>query len=503
MVSPARTASRILLSTLALLLCLHAPARAAASSAEPASVSAGLEDCIEQALANNHRRPASKFAVQMAEAQHRQALAGYWPQISGQLGYQRLDEAPNFLFPGRTFTTTAMTVPLPTGVSIPLYASGTGMQVGELTELAVPAQSVDVPEQDVKLMDKNSYTASLNAQWLLYDGGMRKGYREQTGAQVAMMEQEARRTDMEIVDAVRRLYWGAVLARQLYDLGQLTLERMEATLLLTETMYKEGSGRVKKTDWLDNKVMVESIRAMVALLEKNKLMSQAALANTMGMDWNAGVEPRDVDIPYTPFREELGNLVGTAYEFNPDWNTIEQGLRAAEGMERTAKSGHMPKLALTGELHKWWNGYDAGLVTSTNKDGWSVGVGVEIPIFDGFLTTGKVREARARIARIKEQKILLKEGLGLQIKDTFLALAAADKSYSATREAMDAAVENCDLNTRAYQMELVETEKVIRAQLMEALMSAQHYKACYDHVALQAQLQLVVGGEIVKQLKPQ
>jgi hypothetical protein len=46
----------------------------------------------------------------------------------------------------------------------------------------------------------------------------------------------------------------------------------------------------------------------------------------------------------------------------------------------------------------------------------------------------------------------------------------------------------------------VETEKVIRAQLMEALMSAQHYKVRYDHLALQSQLALIVGTEVLEKL---
>jgi outer membrane protein TolC len=106
------------------------------------------------------------------------------------------------------------------------------------------------------------------------------------------------------------------------------------------------------------------------------------------------------------------------------------------------------------------------------------------------------------VAKIKEEQILLKDGLGLQIKDAFLGLAAAQKAYQATLDAMAAATENRDLNTRAYQNELVETEKVIRAQLMEALMSAQHYKARYDHIALQSQLDLLVGTEIIKRFQP-
>src|ERR1039458_1219648 len=51
-----------------------------------------LEQCVGQALQSNHRRPASRFEVAMAEAQHRQALAGYWPPVNAKGGYQLLDQ---------------------------------------------------------------------------------------------------------------------------------------------------------------------------------------------------------------------------------------------------------------------------------------------------------------------------------------------------------------------------------------------------------------------------
>lgn len=445
----------------------------------------GLDECLEKALENNRRRPASRFAVEMAEAQHRQAMAGYWPQIAIKGGYQLMDEAPNYIFPSSTIS-------LPMGGTIPITIPGLG---------AIDVGSITVPAQDIKLMDKESYRGSAEATWLLYDGGMRKGYREQTQGLVDIMKQDSRRTDLEIVDSVKRFYYGAVVATQLHQLGKDTLERMGATLNLTETMYKEGSGTVKKTDWLDNKIMVDSLRSMVALLEKNELMARAALANTMGMPWNASVKPKDTEMPFTPFMDQLDGLVSTAYQFNPDWSKVEAAIRAAEGAVLTAKSDYYPKLAVVGELHKWWNDYDAGMATDPNKEGWTAGVGVEIPIFSGFLTRNKVAETRARVAKIKEEQILLKEGIGLQIRDTFLALSAAEKSHQATLDAMNAAVENRDLNTRAYQQELVETEEVIRAQLMEALMSAQHYKVRYDHIALQSQLNLVVGNEVLKKLE--
>jgi outer membrane protein TolC len=471
-----------------------------------------MEQCLQIALQKNHKRPASQFSVAMAEAQHRQALAGYWPQISAKLGYERLSDPINFLFPSSNIALPAQSVSIPGGtavVNIPANAFAPGFPPSAIQmpvsfpgqTINTPAQVYPIPQQNVKVLDQNLATGKVEGTWLLFDGGMRRGYREQSAEFVAMMQQEARRTDLEITDSVRQMYWGAVLARQLHQVGADALARMEATLQLTQSMYQGGAGKVTKADYLDNEVMVETIRAMVAQLEKNEALSQAALANTMGEDWRMSVQPASESIPFDPYLGDIQELVSTSYQFSPDWNKLEAGLRAAEGGVTTAKSGFFPKIALTGELHRGWNGgFEQGLATGQNLRGWSAGVGLEIPVFEGFLTRNKLAEARARVEQIKQTEFLLRDGLGLQIKDCLLGLDAAAKAGQATLRAMKAAQDNRDLNTRAYENELVETDKVVKSQLMEALMTVQHYKALYDHVVLQSQLSVLVGTEIRERL---
>ena len=506
-VRPLRALSFLLLGG---QLALSAPLAQAAPAVTtgPDSQEMSLEQCLDAAQQNNHRRPASRFAVAAAEAQHRQALSGYWPQVMLKAGYTHMDEAPDFIFPATVMGIPPQTVTTPASTAILTLPAGVLGPTAVQLPVAVPSQTIStqgqlfpVPAQTIKVMNPDSEVAAVDVKWLLFDGGMRSGLRQQAESLVAAMKEEARRTDLEIADSVRRMYYGAVLARQLHQVGRDTLARMDATLNLTETMYKGGGGKVTKTDYLDNKVMVESLRAMVALLEKNEAMAQAALANTIGLPWSASVNPSATEIPFVPFSGDLADLVGTAYSFSPDWKRLEAGIRAAGGAVQTARSGHYPKVALTGNLHKWWNSYDAGAANKTNKEGWDLGVGFEVPLFDGALTRSKVAEMEARLSQIKEQGFLLREGIGLQIKDHFLGLVAAQKSYQATFDAMKAAEENRDLNTRAYQSELVETEKVIRAQLVEALMTAQHLKTRYDFVALQSQLSLAVGNEVVRQLQ--
>lgn len=492
-----------------LLLALRVPSHAQALPADRQVLS--LSDCIRLAMEKNHTRPASQFAVAMAEAQHRQALAAYWPQVNAKGGMDEMNASPNFIYPASTMYVPAQSVNIPGGtatVAIPANAFGPGLPpVAIQMPVSFPGQTVNtsaqmfpIPAQNVKLMSPLTESVSADFKWLLVDGGMRRGYKEQSLGALDVAHAEVRRTDLELRENVVRLYYGAVLARQLHRLGQDTLERMEATQAMTESLYKEGTGTVNKADFLDNKVMTETVRSIVAPLEANESMAEAALAYTIGLSWKSTVVPSDESLPYETYRGNLNDLVSTAYEFNPDWAEIEAGLRALEGERITAASGYSPRVGLKGELHRMWNSYDGGLSTSNNRNGWSVDFGVEIPIFNGFLTQAKVAEARARINQLKEKKILLSEGIGLQIRSMFIEMGSSEKVVEATQDAAITAKDDTELTLRGYQSGLVTTEKVIRAQLQEALVTAAHDKAVYDHLALQTRIELVVGKSVQAEL---
>lgn len=40
-----------------------------------------LEECTDIALKNNRQHPASRFTIEIAEAQHKQSLSIYWPKL--------------------------------------------------------------------------------------------------------------------------------------------------------------------------------------------------------------------------------------------------------------------------------------------------------------------------------------------------------------------------------------------------------------------------------------
>ena len=445
-----------------------------------------LEQCIDLGLEKNHYRVASRYSVEIAEAQHKQALSAYWPQIGAKATYSIMDQDPNFIFPSQNIS-------MPQGTALVMQVTNPAAPGGSVQ---VPLSSLPVPEQNVKLMDRHNFVASLNASLPLYTGG-------QVGALVRQAEQgmkaareEARRTDLQVIYDTTRYYYGAVLARELVQIGKDALTRMEVTLDLTENLYTKGSGKVKKTDYLRNKTVVEWLRSAVSSLEANEQLAQAALTNSIGLGWEHPVEPALQELPFFPARIELRDLVSGAYNFNPDWARLEAGLAAAGAKIDEAQSGHLPKIGLFGSLTRIENSYDKGMMTPDNKSSWLVGIGMEFPLFNGMRTTNEVREAKARLEKLKQQQFLLKEGIALQVKHIFIQLISSQQQKISSEAAAISSEENRSLNERAYQEELVETKDVIEAQLMESLMKAQYRKTLYDNLDARANMDFIVGKQI-------
>lgn len=441
-----------------------------------------LQECIDQALANNHAKAASRYSIEIAEAQHRQALSAYWPQVGIKATYTIMDEDPNFIFPGRTISLQGMSIPVDT-------------PSGQIQLSALP-----IPDQNVKIMDKKNFVASLDASLPLYTGGKITSIVQQAEQGVRAAKEESRRTDLQVIYDTTRYYYGSVLGQELLQIGRDSLARMEITLELTENLYKHGSGKVKKTDYLRNKTVVEWLRSAVSSLEANEKLAKAALTNSMGLPWDTPVEVAESTLPFSAIQLDLRELVSDTYRFNPDWARIEAGLSAAEAKISEARSGHLPKIGLFGSLRRIENSYDKGVVTPENRNSWMVGIGLDLPLFNGFRTTNEVREAKARLNKLKEQQVLLREGLALQVKHLFIQLMKSQDQKASTEAAAASAEENRALNERAYQEELVETKDVIEAQLMESLMKAQYRKTVFDHLESRAHLDFVVGKELTKLL---
>lgn len=438
-----------------------------------------LEDCIRVALEKHQSLNISAANVAMAEAMYQQAMSAYWPQIAAQVNASRADQDRTFAMEGTFSLPPAMTGAL-----------------GQVLGPAGAALAQPIPiNMDVKLFDKDMVTSSLNLTYPLFTGLKRQALVAQAEKGIQIAEQGQRKTNLELVRDVKKYFYAAQFAIQMEKLTEDTLERFKALEDLTERLYQNGSLKVKKTDYLRTKTTTAMTRTILNEARYAREMAHEALGNAMGQEWDDNHILAEAD-EVSPLSEGLQQLVESAQNFNPDIQQLKLAVQISDDQITEARSGYYPMIGFQAEVHDIQTPYHGGLTNSTNRDGWTIGVGMQWNLFDGFQTTGKVNQAKAQQRKLESQQILLDQAIALQVKQQFLSIKSANSQTKDSREAVGFASENRKLHVRAYQDELVETKDVIESQIVETFAQGTHYRARYALEMGLLSLEYLVGQNV-------
>lgn len=432
-----------------------------------------IETCIELALKNHPMNDVNKSSINISESQLNQAYSAYWPQLDLNASVSTMDDDPNFIFPSSSFAVPSFNLP--------------GLEIGP----------IQVPEQNIKLFDKTMIMGSIELLYPIYTGGYISSLIGQAEGGLLIAKEEARKNELQIIADVKKRFYAVLITQKLTKIGEETLARLETTLELTENLYLKGSGSVTKTDYLKNKILVDNVKSINLSFKHNLTLARSALLNAIG--------EKDITQMILVTADELmekenkfifQELLSKAFHNNPTWKTLEAAQKIYNEKVDEAFSGHLPKVGIMGSLNMINNSYEFGLVTDANKLSWTVGLGLQLPLFNGLRTSAQVDEAKYRLEKIKNQKILFENGLGILVKKALVDFESASDQQKTLKSAMETANENHELNDRAYQSDLVELEDLLEAQLFEAIMEVQYYKSLYTYYETLADLEFVIAAEL-------
>lgn len=440
-----------------------------------------LQDCIRIALEKHQSLNVSSANIAMAEAMYQQAMSAYWPQIAAQVNASRADQDRTFKMEGQ------FNLPL----SDQTKAALGGMGLGGL------AQPIPI-NMDIKILDRDLVQSSLNLTYPIFTGLKREALVAQAEKGVQIAEQGQRKTTLDVIRDVKKYYYGAQFAIQMEKLADDTLERFKALEDLTERLYQHGSMKVKKTDYLRTKTTTAVTRTMLSEAKYAREMAHEALGNAMGQEWSESYVLTEAD-EATPISEGLQQLVESAQSFNPDIQQLKLAVQISEDQITEARSGYFPMIGFQAEVHDIQTPYHGGLTNTANRDGWTIGVGMQWNLFDGFQTTGKVNQAKAQQRKLESQQILLDQAIALQVKQQFLSIRNANNQTKDSKDAVGFATENRKLHIRAYQDELVETKDVIESQIVETFAQSTHFRARYALEMGLLSLEYLIGQNVQPQ----
>jgi outer membrane protein TolC len=462
-----------------------------------------LEEAISIALENNKKLKISETSLKIANELYTQALSAHYPTLDFSLSALRLDEAPIFNMRGTTTVDNSQTITLYNGLSTAAAADGNVNLSGAYSNLATntPTTSNFPIDMDVKIMGRDTVTSKLDIMLPLYTGGKISALTKQAKIGKLIAIEGINRSKNKVIFDVKKYYYGVILAKKLKELTSDILLRMSLIQDLTSELYQGGSLKVKKTDFLRSKMSVNTIKVFYEDIKAKEIMAKTALANVMGYKWSKEIDIVSSELMPPIMNETLKDMIKQAYDYNPDYSTLNLALQVKDAQINESKSGYLPQAALIANTQHIYNDYEYGVINDTNKNSWSIGVAIQWSLFNGMRTNSKVEQSKLEKIKVKDQKILLKDGLAVQIKQVYLEMESSFKKYEILKDTINIAIENRDLNTRAYQHDMVETKDVIESQIFEALTKADYYRSLNNHALALAKAELIIGNAIENAFK--
>lgn len=326
-----------------------------------------LSDAVRVALENNVQQRISLQAAAIAESQYQEALSAHWPTINLQVTVMRMDEDPTFSFPGTRVSIAGLAAPLNAALfgGVPFIPS-----------------TINSAPQKVKLMDRDTATATLQMMLPLYTGGKITSIVIQANLGKEIAKEEYQRSTLQVVRDVKRYYYAVKLTQVLAGLAHDNVETLETTCDLTKSMYEGGSETINKLDYLKTEMAVNYAKSLETEFSAKKKSATAALVHAMGVPWNTAIKITADEFSKTNRQPALENIIAEAQQFNHDMGIIKLAVKVAVEQVNEAKSAYYPQIAFTGILRRIENSYDGGLVNDDNRNSWTIGVVMNMPIYD-------------------------------------------------------------------------------------------------------------------------
>jgi len=400
-----------------------------------------LDECIGIALARNPDVAADAWQAEAAEARRTGAAGQRWPSlhVTGEYGRYLDDQR---LLP----------------------ASGPG-------EAGVYSDDIFSSDLVVKLP--------------LYTGGRISS--EIRAAELLRIAADRRlaRTRSELVFNVSSVFYAILGQQRVIESLQFSRNVLQEHRKHVDAMI--AAQKAAKVDLLRTEVRLADIEQGLAKERSVLAIQRRVLTNLLGLDATAQPVAVNGSLEVPAEAVEPAADDAEACEMRPDLRAAESELQAQAERLRAARAARLPAVSLQAAYGgRWAPDGSAG-------DVGKVGIGLDIPIFEGGRLAANIREEQARLGEAQERLRKLGLQVRLDVEAASLTIASSLERIQATNKAVEQAGESLRIEREKYELGKGSITDVLDAQA--ALLEAQtsQARALADYHTSVAQLKLATG----------
>ncbi|HEU4708237.1 MAG TPA: TolC family protein [Methylophilaceae bacterium] len=344
------------------------------------------------------------------------------------------------------------------------------------------------PELASRSNPYNTLGNNIVASYLLYDFGGRDANLE-SARQLLLAASASQDT------VIQNILLTAVQAYYQVQANQAAVAAARETERAAEESFKAADARYRAgVATPADKLQAQTTLAQATLTrisaEGNLKTAYGVLANIMGLPANQtlALAPAN-EVPSNPdIGQDINALIEQARARRPDLVASEAQVKAAEADIEVTKAAAKPSIS----VFMGHNFQDGSNLTSNNNS--SVGINVQIPLFEGYAPSYRIRSAQAVADLRAAQRDTLRLQISLDVWRAYHSLRTASESISAARVLLNSAEESARVALGRYKAGVGNILDVLYAQSALANARQQFIQASLNWNIARAVLAQSIGG---------
>ena len=413
-----------------------------------------LAAAVRQALGSHPALRAAGHQVAAVATGIDQARAGFLPRVDFSEGVSRSDN--------------------------PVYAFGALLNQGRFTAADFAVPKLNSPDPIT------NWRTNLSGSMPLFMGGrIYLGYEQaQIGRQAADLGRA--RLEQEVIFGVVRAYHAVLLGQEALGAVETAVHTAEANLAAAEARY--AAGVVVASDALAARVRLSRLKEEVIATANQLRLSRAALNEAMGLPLGSPHRISGTMDLTPPTHDRLEGLVELARQHRPDYRQAALEEQRLEKEIVKVKGALLPTVHLMGNYEI--NNYR---FASDGQDSWSVGLLLNLNLFNGGGDLARIVEAQENHRRMSALKERLGNAIGLEVHDAFLAHRTARERVAVARETVQHAEEGLRIVKDRYGAGLTTIVELLDSETALTATRTNLIRTLYDATVSEARLELGLG----------
>lgn len=340
------------------------------------------------------------------------------------------------------------------------------------------------------------WSANVRVVQSVYEGG-----RITSALRAARLTREQALLNHEVVIAdvlrdVRVAYYDVLVALQQIAVQEASVKLLEQEL--NETRRRFEAGTVPQFNVLRAEVEVANARPRLIRARNAYRIGKDTLATLLGERIQAAIE--EVGLQLTdrleaaPLEATLAEVLARALENRAELAALRKVAALREENIVNAKSGYKPAVQVFAGYGARSSQFSSDLADELH--GWEAGAQLSWNIFDGFLTKGRVMEAKALQRKTDEEIADVGRRIELEVRTAYSLLVEAREVLESQKKVQESAEEALRLATVRAAAGTATQLDVLNAQTALTEARTTQVQALHGYAVARARLDRAVGQKI-------